>query len=132
MDEAVEDPCRVEHLVYALCGVGELLLGRSIPQDHRHGLAVKRADDLFQTVQVEAVRILRRLSQQGIRWAYEALDGLYLDPEIETVVRRAAAIRQAVALKEGDRSIAQKILKAYQRGEANGGTYQRILYILQY
>ncbi|MFH1463106.1 MAG: phnA protein [Pseudomonadota bacterium] len=34
-------------------------------------------------VQVLAVRLLRRLAAERVGWAVEALDGLYLDPEIE-------------------------------------------------
>ena len=38
-------------------------------------------------VQVAAVRILRRLAHQGVRWADDALDGLYLAPEVETWIQ---------------------------------------------
>ena len=37
-------------------------------------------------VQLCAVRILRSLSQQGIAWARECLDGLFLEPEVEELL----------------------------------------------
>ena len=37
-------------------------------------------------VQLCAVRILRALSQQGIAWARECLDGLFLEPEVEELL----------------------------------------------
>lgn len=36
--------------------------------------------------QVCAVRLLRRLRDDGVAWAEAALDGLYLDPEVEAWV----------------------------------------------
>jgi hypothetical protein len=34
-------------------------------------------------VQVTAVRLARRLSDDGVEWAIDLLSGLYLDPDIE-------------------------------------------------
>ncbi len=34
-------------------------------------------------IQVAAVRLLRRLGEQGADWASEVLDGLYIDPEVQ-------------------------------------------------
>jgi len=34
-------------------------------------------------VQVAAVRLIRRLAENGVQWAKDDLDTLYLDPEIE-------------------------------------------------
>lgn len=35
------------------------------------------------TIQVCAVRLLGRLAEQGVEWATDTLDGLYLDPEVQ-------------------------------------------------
>jgi len=37
-------------------------------------------------VQVTAVRMLRRLSAEGVGWPAEILEGLYLDPDVEAWV----------------------------------------------
>ena len=37
-------------------------------------------------VQLSAVRLLRRLASEGVAWAAEALDGLYLDPDVEALL----------------------------------------------
>lgn len=39
--------------------------------------------------QVVAVRLLRRLAADGVPWARDALDALYLDPDIEAWVDQA-------------------------------------------
>jgi protein PhnA len=37
-------------------------------------------------VQLSAVRLLRKLSDEGATWATDCLDGLFLDPEIEGMI----------------------------------------------
>ncbi len=37
-------------------------------------------------VQLASVRLLRRLDAEGVHWAREILEGLYLDPEVEALV----------------------------------------------
>ena len=37
-------------------------------------------------IQIASVRLCRRLSTDGVIWAAELLDGLYLDPEIEALL----------------------------------------------
>ena len=37
-------------------------------------------------VQLSAVRLLQRFADEGAAWARECLDGLFLDPEVESLV----------------------------------------------
>jgi protein PhnA len=37
-------------------------------------------------IQLASVRLSHRLSQEGVMWATELLDGLYLDPDIEALI----------------------------------------------
>jgi hypothetical protein len=37
-------------------------------------------------VQLAAVRLIRRLADDGVGWAVDALDVLYMDPDVEQMV----------------------------------------------
>lgn len=64
-------------------GCGEAMGGgRLTPPDSFRSLEGVVWSEL-PAVQVTAVRLLRRLAEQGADWASEVLDGLYLDPEVQ-------------------------------------------------
>ena len=37
-------------------------------------------------IQLVSVRLLQRLSSEGVMWATEVMEGLYLDPEVEEMI----------------------------------------------
>lgn len=80
----VEEDPSVDAAILACPRCRELVEGGKLPRETDALRFLEGAAwSEVQPVQLAAVRLLRRLDAAGVSWAREALDGLWLDEELE-------------------------------------------------
>lgn len=72
-----------DHRAILVCGSCEKLITGGVDNDNEVRFLSEAVWSEALPVQLTAVRLVKRLADDGVGWAVKVIDGLYLDPEVE-------------------------------------------------